>query len=88
MSFLKFQVWRFKKFFANDYFSNVHEMLKEFNAFYEGKLKKDDRALLSLFVKDNYSLVNALKKAFYRKKYRNGFFDEIAVRILFLIGKM
>lgn len=88
MKFIAFQIWRLKKFFFNDYFKNIRMQLKEFENLYGHLLKEQDRRLLSLFTRDKYNFIIALKKVFYQKRFRNGIFDEIALRIIFLIGKL
>lgn len=88
MSFLKFQVWRFKKFFKNHYFSNIHEQLKEYERLYGSKLNEEDRKILSLFTRDGYHFVNAMKKAFHSGKYRQRTIDELMVRVLCIVGKL
>lgn len=88
MKFIAFQLWRLKKFFFNDYFKNIRLQLKEFENLYSDLLKEEDRKVLSLFTKDRYNFTTALKKVFYKKRFRSGIFDEIALRVIFLIGKL
>lgn len=88
MGFLRFQVWRFKKFFANDYFTNVRKQLQEFYCLYADRLTEEDRRLLYLFSEEKYCLGKALKKVFYPKRFRCGILDEMFVRVIFLIGKL
>jgi len=88
MSFIKFQIWRFKKFFMNDYFKNVREQTKEFARLYGKGLKPEDKKLLVLFLNETYSFKNAVKRALYPKRFRRSFVDECLVRFLFLIGKL
>lgn len=88
MSFFKFQIWRFKKFFKNHYFKNVRQQLKEYQSLYGNQLSEDNQKLLSLFCGEHYNLGNALKKACYPKRYRTVWTDEIMVRIIFLIGQL
>lgn len=88
MDFLRFQIWRFKKFFLNHYFKNIHLQLKEYEKLYGKQLKPHDRELLALFTEDRYQLKNVWRKAFWREKYRQSFLDEVFVRIIILIGKL
>lgn len=88
MSFLKFQIWRFKKFFLNDYFSNVHEQLKEYERLYGKKLKPEDRKFLRLFTEDKYRIRIVIKKVFYPGRLRSRWIDEVIIRMIFLIGKL
>lgn len=88
MDFIKFQIWRFKKFFVNDYFSNIRKQMQEFYEVYAEKLSWEDRKLLYLFSRQKYSLKNAFKKVFYPKRFRCGILDEMFVRFICLIGKL
>lgn len=88
MSFLKFQIWRLKKFFLNDYFSNIRRQMREFYDFYRDRLLPEDRKLLELFCQEKYRISTALKKTFYSKRYRGKMTDELMVRFIMLIGKL
>lgn len=88
MSFLKFQIWRFKKFFLNDYFDKIRLQMKEYESFYSNELSEEDSELLNLFCEDKYRFRNVIRKVFYRKRYRGNFLDEIFVRFIMLIGRL
>ncbi len=88
MSFIKFQIWRFKKFFVNDYFSNIRKMLREFEYYYKDDLSEKDKKVLALFTHKSYNFIAMIKKLFYPHRFRQGLFDELAVRFLFIIGKL
>lgn len=88
MNFFQFQIWRFKKFFVNDYFDNVKKMLQEYEKFYGEQLRSEDQRTLKLFTGDHYHFITAMKKVFYPKKFRQGFVDEMMIRCIFLIGKL
>lgn len=88
MSFFKFQIWRFKKFFLNDYFANVRAMLREYEEYYGESLSAADRKTLALFTEKGYHIRNVGKKIFYPKKFRQTLIDEIMLRFLFLIGRL
>jgi len=47
-----------------------------------------NRNTLTYFINNNSSLINIIKKVFYLKRYRNTLFDELALRFMFLIGKL
>ncbi len=86
--FIAFQIWRIKKFFVNDYFSNVKEELIEFENLFGDKLSEKDKKILSLFTNKKYSFKNSIKKVFYPKMFRQKLIDEIMLRVIFLIGKL
>ena len=87
-SFMKQQVWRFKKFFLNHYFYNIHEQIKEYGQTYGAKLSQSNQKVLALFIKDGFHPLNALRKVFYPAKLRQGVVDELFVRLVFLIGRL
>ncbi|MEG0962830.1 MAG: glycosyltransferase family 2 protein [Lachnospiraceae bacterium] len=88
MDFIKFQIWRFRKFFLNDYFSNIRKQMREFYSLYADQLTLEDKNLLYLFTNKKYSIKNAWKKICYPKRFRCGIIDELFVRFIFLIGKL
>lgn len=87
-SFLKFQIWRFKRFFLNGYFDKIHCQIQEFEQLYGDKLSREDQKVLSLFTKDGFHPLIALRKVFYPKHFRQRLVDEIFIRIIFLIGQL
>ncbi len=86
--FIAFQIWRIKKFFINDYFSNVKQELIEFEKLFGNQLKQEDEKLLTLFTNEKYNFLNSMKKVFYPKMFRQKFIDELMLRFVFLIGKL
>ena len=86
--FLETQIWRFKKFFVNDYFRKIREQLYEFGDLYGWQLSVKDRKVMNLFIKRRYFLWTALKKCFYPVWFRQGIVEEVMVRVLFLIGRL
>lgn len=88
MSFFKFQIWRFKKFFKNDYFSNVRKMQKEFRELYNDRLSVEDQKVLALFGYEGYHVGKMLQKVFYPHMFRQRLIDELMLRVIFLIGKL
>ena len=88
MSFFKFQVWRFKKFFLGNYFTNIREMLREYEENYHEMLTPEDRRLLALFTQKGYHLNVAAKKVFYPARFRASMIDELMLRLIFLIGRL
>lgn len=88
MNFIKFQIWRFKKFFLNNYFSNIRKMLREYEYYYKDSLCEKDKKILALFTTKGYNFKAMIKKLFYPHRYRQGLADEIMVRFLFIIGKL
>lgn len=87
-SFIALQLWRFKKFFVNDYFAKIRAQLHEFAEMYLSELSGKDQAVLKLFADESYSFGRAVKKAFYPIWFRQGIVEELMVRILFFAGKL
>lgn len=87
-NFIELQIWRFKKFFMNDYFAKIREQLYEFSDIYGGQLCTKDKRVMNLFSRKKYSLFRSLKKAFYPVYFRQGVLEELMVRVLFLLGKL
>ena len=86
ISFVKFMLWRIKKFIVNDYFKNIRKQIKEFESLYSDRLSNDDLKLLKLFCSDKRSLKNVFKKMFYPARFRERFVDEVMLRFVFLFG--
>lgn len=86
--FIQFQIWRIKKFFINDYFSNVRHQIMEYNNLYYDKLKEKDKKIIKLFINKKYNFFTQMKKVFYPKMFRQKISDEIMLRVIFLIGKL
>lgn len=87
-SFWKFQIWRFKKFFLNDYFKKIREQIKDYKRIYYSRLSVQDKKYIDMFCKDGFHPLNQLKKTFYPKKLRQRTIDEFFIRIIFLIGRL
>lgn len=88
MDFIKFQIWRLKKFFFRDYFKNVRLQMREYADIYMEQLSKENQEILKLFTPERYRFKCGIKKCFFKKRFREGIFDEAAVRFLCLIGKL
>lgn len=83
-NFFAMQIWRFKKFFLNDYFKNIREQMEEFSNIYINQLKPENQKVMRLFSDRKYSLGRVIKKVFYPHYFRQGLIEEIMVRILFM----
>lgn len=87
-SFLKQQIWRFKKFFVNNYFATIHEQIKEYKSYHYDALSKEDKKVLDLFSVDGFHPLITLKKVFYPHYYRQKWTDELMIRLVILIGRL
>jgi glycosyltransferase involved in cell wall biosynthesis len=86
--FVRFQIWRFRRFFVNGYFKKIQEQIKEFGELYGDRLSAEDQKELAMFTKAGFHPVNNLKKVFYPKYFRQKAVDEIFIRLIFLIGRL
>ena len=86
--FIAFQIWRFRKFFVNDYFKNIRLQINDFRQIFYENLSAADRAIINMFPVDKISWKIRIKKVFYPRYFRQNLPDEIMVRILFLLGKI
>lgn len=87
-SFIRQQIWRFKKFFLGGYFRKVHEQIQEFEQLFGDSLSTENQKILHMFAMDGFHPVNILKKVFYPKYYRQTFIDDMLVRCIMLIGRL
>lgn len=87
-NFIALQIWRFKKFFLNNYFTKIRKQLVEFSELYMKDMTDEDKKIMKLFSCEKYSFVCAVRKACYPIWFRQGIVEEMMVRVLFLIGKL
>ena len=76
------------KFLIGDSLKQKKKQLQEYEKLYSNELNEEDKKLLQLFTKNKYNFIIAIRKTFYPKRFRRRFIDEIAVRILFLFGRL
>ncbi len=81
-------IWRVKKFLIGDSLKQIKKQLQEYEKLYSNELNEEDKKLLQLFTKNKYNFIIAIRKTFYPKRFRRRVIDEIAVRILFLFGRL
>jgi len=86
-SFLKLQLWRIRNFLFSDGFGYIDKW-KLYYDIYAMDLSITDREVLSWFAVDKYRCKNAMKKAFYPKRYRDSLYDELALRTMFIVGRV
>ena len=86
MGFLRFQLWRFRKFFLGGYFTEITAMLREFEAVYGPRLTEEQRGQLSLFTRRRAA--DQWKKLTYPRPFRQSAADEIFLRLCFLLGRL
>lgn len=72
---------------SGDEMEKWHQSLCYFKKAYINDFDNKDMKILDLFANDEKTLTNKIKKVFYPKKLRTTLGGEIALRILFLIGK-
>lgn len=68
--------------------SEIHKRAVEYKRCFYNDLSKKNRKLLNLFATEHYSLIVALKKTFYPKKWRDLLSSDLVMRLLMVIGKI
>jgi len=84
--YLRLLIWRVKHLVFNDGMKDIKQQMINFKEFYYYQLFEDKRKVLDLFANQEYSFKNAIQKAFYPKRLRNNFIDDIMLRIIFIMG--
>lgn len=86
--FLSTQKDRFSKFFKNDGFKNIYNVIEEFYDMFKENLKEKDRKMLELFLYRGYNPIKYLRKVLYPHRLRYDFKDELMLRCVFIIRKL
>lgn len=68
--------------------SELRRRAMEFDRCFHEELSDEKRKVLQMFCKEKYSLKNAIKKAFYPKRWRPILSSELVMRFLMLVGKI
>lgn len=80
-----------KHFITNELFGNDAEDSRDKIAYFldtfQGRLKEEDIAILTLFGKSKQTFPNRIRKAFFPQKLRASLPSELAIRLLLLTGK-
>lgn len=76
--------WRLREFLISDKGKDIYNEDKIFYTTFLNSISEDSKKIFYLYMNRG----KRIKKVFYRKRYRDSFFDELAIRLLFLIGKM
>ena len=84
--FIKLSIWRIKNVLFKDNF-RYKDKWAQFYSVYNDILSEDIKSKLVWFA-SRYRVDYAFKKALYPRRYRETFFDEIAIRVLFLLGRL
>ena len=87
MTFFSLLKFRLQKFVLGDGLRKVRTMYAECDRLYGELLSSDDRFILRQFALPN-SPRKAFHKLFWKRRYRSRMADEIAVRMMFVLGKL
>ena len=68
--------------------SDIKGCAQEFVRLFGDSLITDDEKMVNLFANEKYNVVDAVKKAFYPKRWRASISSEVSIRILMLLGKV
>ncbi|MBR3133524.1 MAG: glycosyltransferase family 2 protein [Clostridia bacterium] len=80
-------IFRIKEFIIGDSLKKIRKQWIDFEESYYDKLSNENKYLIKLFT-HKYSFMNALRKAFYPRRFRRKIIDDISVRILFILGRL
>lgn len=83
---LKFWLWRVKYFLFGG-FGEYKEILRDFEEVVGDKLSGKDQQTIHLFAREKY-LPGVFKKVFYPHRLRHRWLDELALRGMFLLGRI
>lgn len=86
-SFFQLQIYRIKNFLMGPQLSKISQQNRHFAEVFHSELNSADQKTANLLIGKN-TFSKRLRKTFYQKRWRRGLFDEISLRLLFLIGKM
>ena len=82
-TFISIQKDRFRKFFKDNGFQSIRDIMEEFYMMFYNTLKNTDRKKMELFLYGN-----RFQKFFYPYRLRYDLRDELMLRIIFLLGKL
>ena len=78
---------RVKRFFINNSGNSFAGTLAPFRKYFYERLSVQNKKILDLFC-SSLSLKSSISKTFFPARYRNKLFEDIAIRILFLLRRM
>lgn len=82
-SFLQLQIYRIKNFLFGPQLPRISRQNHHFDELFYQDLKPADQKTLDVLMRKN-----RFRKALYPKRWRRSWFDELSLRVLFLLGKM
>ena len=88
VSFFQLQKQRIKQFLIDKDQKIIIDTLYYFYRMYKDQMSEKNRMYFQLFINRRYNFRKALRKCFFPERYRDKLLDEIAIRVLFLIGFM
>lgn len=77
-------LWRVNEFIIHPNKKALYERIYAFYDSFKEELSEDNRKIFELYLSNK----GRLKKALLKERYRDTFFDEISIRILFILGKV
>lgn len=80
-------MWRISNFFKNNGFADYREILDDFNKVCGAKLDRKNRRMVFNFSRQKY-FPYVITKLFYPKRLRDKLIDELALRFVFMLGKL
>ena len=81
-----FFLWRFKMFFLGDETKKISKALKDLYQVYGNIMSESDEKMMRIFIQNSF--VHYLQKVFYPARLRRDPKEEIALRVMFLLGML
>ena len=84
--YIKLLVWRLKNLLVKNGFKDIKRLMINFKEIYQNELSEENRKTIELFSEEKYNFIKALKKAFYPKRLRRRWVDDLMLRAIFIFG--
>ena len=65
---------------------DIKRQMINFKEIYQNELSEENRKTIELFSEEKYNFIKALKKAFYPKRLRRRWVDDLMLRAIFIFG--
>ena len=84
--YIKLLVWRLKNLLVKNGIKDIKRQMINFKEIYQNELSEENRKTIELFSEEKYNFIKALKKAFYPKRLRRRWVDDLMLRAIFIFG--
>ncbi len=84
--YIRLLIWRIKNLLFKNGMKDIKQQMFNFKELYYEELSEENKKIIDLFSNKKYNFFVALKKAFYPKRIRKSLVDDLALRIIFILG--